>query len=182
MARLLKTELDAEIVALATTVDHRTLGIWACDCAERVLPLFTNGRPGDLRPREAIDACRDWVRTGRFSMKVVRQYALAAHAAAREVAAAHGLASAHGAAPAAVAAARAAGQALGTAHVPAHALAAGIYGATARRDSPKDPQEGMREGLAERFWQLRRIEALGADRRRMGLCALADKPWKLWRG
>ncbi len=33
---------------------------FACDCAERVLPLFERERPDDHRPRKAIEAARAW--------------------------------------------------------------------------------------------------------------------------
>jgi hypothetical protein len=38
--------------------NERTAGLFACDCAERVLPLFEAEYPGDKRPREALDVAR----------------------------------------------------------------------------------------------------------------------------
>ena len=35
--------------------------IWACDCAERALPVFEARYPDDARPRQALDAARAWV-------------------------------------------------------------------------------------------------------------------------
>ncbi|WP_349680547.1 putative immunity protein, partial [Methanoculleus sp. UBA208] len=46
--------------------DQTTMAAWAADCAERVLPLFEAAYPEDDRPRNAIEACRTWVRTGVF--------------------------------------------------------------------------------------------------------------------
>ena len=44
---------------LAGPVDvSRELRLFAADCAERVLPIFERERPGDLRPREAIETAR----------------------------------------------------------------------------------------------------------------------------
>jgi hypothetical protein len=63
---------------------QRALATWAADCAERVLPLFETARPNDDRPRWAIEQCREWVRTGVFSMAVIRNASLSAHSAARE--------------------------------------------------------------------------------------------------
>ena len=99
-----------------TSDEQKALATWAADCAERVLPIFEKVCPGDDRPRKAIDACREWVRTGIFSMAVIRKASLSAHAAARE-------------APSEMAryAARAAGQAVGTAHVTQHAYGAAYY-------------------------------------------------------
>lgn len=101
--------------------DRQALATWAAECAEHVLPWFEAQHAGDDRPRLAIDACRAWVRTGRFAMADVRRDALAAHAAARD-------AQPDGAARFA---ARAAGHAIATAHVPSHAIGAAWYGAKA---------------------------------------------------
>jgi len=38
--------------------DDRTARLFACDCAERALPLFESERPDDNRPREAIEVAR----------------------------------------------------------------------------------------------------------------------------
>jgi hypothetical protein len=75
--------LDKQIAELAVNTDHKALAVWACDCAERVLPYFEKRYPEDSRPRLAIEAGRAWARTGVFRMADVRSVALAAHAAAR---------------------------------------------------------------------------------------------------
>jgi len=147
------SSLDKSIVNLATGVDHRILAIWAADCAERALPLFEELRPGDPRPRRAIEALREWVRSGVFRMADVRRTALDAHAAARDVQGND----------AARSAARAAGQAMATAHVSSHAIAAAIYAATAFRDAAATGDE---EGatMREREWQFRHLlEMIGTS-------------------
>lgn len=63
---------------------QKLLAIWAADCAEKVLPFFEKAYPRDKRPRQAIKAGRDWVRTAAFKMADIRGASLAAHAAARE--------------------------------------------------------------------------------------------------
>jgi len=40
----------------------RIARLFACDCAERVLGIFETERPGDLRPRQAIDVVRRFAR------------------------------------------------------------------------------------------------------------------------
>jgi len=35
--------------------DHHLLAVWAADCAEHVLHYFEQTRPGDERPRRAIE-------------------------------------------------------------------------------------------------------------------------------
>jgi hypothetical protein len=59
--------------------DHRMLGLWAAECAERLLPYFEEKYGADPRPRDAIQTLREWVNTGKFSMSVIRAAALAAH-------------------------------------------------------------------------------------------------------
>jgi hypothetical protein len=143
---MVKTVLDDKIAELAARADHKTLAVWACDCAERVLPYFEERSPEDERPRLAIRAARQWVTDGVFRMAVVRKAALAAHKAASETIDND----------AARSAARAAGQALGTAHVRGHALAAAIYAATAIRDKTKNMDVDA-EVTRERDWQYQRL-------------------------
>jgi hypothetical protein len=76
---------DEATLELVGKTDQKTLGVWAIDCAERVLPLFEEEYPQDDRPRKAIEALRTWVQTGIFKMAVIRKASLDAHAAAREV-------------------------------------------------------------------------------------------------
>lgn len=145
------TGMDGPIEELARRADHTTLAVWAADCAERVLPFFERRRPDDPRPRAAIEACREWARTHVFRMADVRSASLAAHAAARAVEEDD----------AARSAARAAGQAMATPHVPAHAIAAARYAATAVRDAA-DPAEADGAATREREWQYRHlIELMG---------------------
>lgn len=97
--------------------DQRLMADWAADCAERVLPFFEKAYPKDDRPRNAIKACRRWVRTGVFKMTDIRGASLGSHAAAHEAKENN----------AACFAARAAGQAVATAHVPQHAAGGAYY-------------------------------------------------------
>ena len=144
--KLAVTNMDKPITELVRKTNHKTLAIWAADCAERVLPYFEEKYSQDTRPREAIEATREWVRTGVFRMAEVRKTALAAHAAARDVKEDN----------AARSAARAAGQALATAHVPAHALAAAIYAATAVRNATRSPDADSAT-TKERDWQYQHL-------------------------
>jgi hypothetical protein len=108
--------------------NRRVLAVWAADCAQRTLPLFSAQAPADTRPRDAIDGVRAFAR-GELRIGQARALAVAAHAAAREVRD-----------PAAVAAARAAGHAAATAHMASHARGVPAYGAKAAGlASPDDP-------------------------------------------
>ena len=158
------TGFDEGIAELAKRTDHRSLAIWAADCAERALPYFEKRCPEDDRPRKAIDAARAWVRGGEFRMSDLRKASLNAHAAAREVAEDD----------AARSAARAAGQAVATAHVPSHAIAAAIYAATAVRDANPFDAEAATE--IERKWQHQHLIALNEMARRRNDPVLPPSP------
>jgi len=144
--KLAVTDLDKPIAELVRKTNHKILAIWAADCAERVLPYFEEKYPDDTRPHKAIEACREWARTGVFRMADVRKTALAAHAAARDVKEDNTARSA----------ARAAGQALATAHVPTHAIAAAIYAATAVRDATNSTDANIAT-TKERDWQYQHL-------------------------
>ncbi|KAA3658556.1 MAG: hypothetical protein DWQ04_24735 [Chloroflexi bacterium] len=94
---------------------HRMLAAWAADCAEHVLPLFSNQHPNDNRPWIAIEAARAWS-LGEITVGEARKVSIEAHAAARE-----------SDGNAAQFAARAAGHAAGTAHMADHAPGAAMY-------------------------------------------------------
>lgn len=101
---------------------HKKFALKAAFEAERVLSFFEKECPHDLRPRNAIEAIKLWVKGERtLNMKEVRKLSLEAHAAARNVKS-----------DAAKYAARAAGHAVATWHAPTHALATFLYAEKAR--------------------------------------------------
>ncbi|MFI5273943.1 MAG: putative immunity protein [Ktedonobacterales bacterium] len=126
------------------TQDHRSLVLWATDCAEHVLPSFEEQYPQDDRPRNAVEAGRAWAR-GEIALGEARGAAFAAHAAARE--ANHA---------AARAAARAAGHAAATAHVAGHAGHAAGYAVTAAT-AVAVPSDAAAAAAKEREWQERQL-------------------------
>ena len=117
--------------------DHKEAVLWACDVAERALPIFERAMPGDCRPRLAIESGRDWAQ-GKLKMAGARMAAFAAHAAARQ---AHEMDLTR-----AEAAARAAGHAAATAHVIGHAPHAATYAVKAVLDP-----------VSERQWQVQTL-------------------------
>lgn len=122
-----------------TDPDHHLLALWAAACAEHVLDLFESAQPADVRPRQAIEHARAWVR-GDVAMMQSRAAGGHAMGAAREL---------RGAARYA---AYAAGQAGCVAHVPAHELGAAAYAIkAARAASPHG--EGAAAGRLECQWQ-----------------------------
>src|SRR3954452_16096084 len=126
-----------------TGEDHHLLATWAADCAEHVLHCFEQARPGDDRPRRAIELGRAWAR-GEVTMTEVRSAAGHANAAARDLsgAARH--------------AAFAAAQAAAVAHVAAHELGAAAYAIKAARaavPTAEGETESERAGRRECRWQ-----------------------------
>jgi immunity protein 5 of polymorphic toxin system len=127
---------------ILTHEDLRLVGLWAAECAERVLPLFEAEAPFDARPREAIEGIRVFARGGKRTARL-RILAVGALAAAREIS--------H---PVAASAARAAGLAAATAfthalpnpHHAKHVLAPAAYAAQARElAAAKGPSVGDEE-------------------------------------
>lgn len=149
-SKLSLTQYKDEFVELVKKTDHKTLAVWAIDCAERVLPYFEEKYPEDHRPRNAIETLQTWINTGVFRMAVIRKASLASHAAAREV----------GEDNAARSAARAAGQAVATAHVPTHSIGAAIYALQAihRATDSSDADVAVAK---ERDWQYQHLLELG---------------------
>ena len=124
---------------ILTDADHHLLAVWAAACAEHVLPLFEAARPGDTRPRAAIEQARAWAR-GEVTMMQARAAGGHAMGAARDLtgAARH--------------AAYAAGQAGAVAHVAAHELGAAAYAIKAAR-AAAPAGESEPAGRLECRWQ-----------------------------
>ena len=122
-----------------TDSNYHLLALWAAACAEHVLHHFESARPSDMRPRQAIERARAWVR-GEITMSQARTAAGMANAAARDLKGA------------ARRAAHAAGQAAAVAHVAAHELGAAAYAIrAARAAAPEADREGA--GKLECQWQ-----------------------------
>jgi hypothetical protein len=128
-----------------TDADHVLLALWAANCAEHVLPLFEDARPGDQRPRRAIELGRAWAR-GEVSMTSARTAAGHANGAARDLKGAARFA------------AYAAAQAANVAHVAEHDLGAAAYAIKAVRASVP-AQDAEKAGRLECQWQRDQIPA-----------------------
>jgi len=146
--KFVDTSINKSIAELLSKQDHRTLVLWAADCAEHVLPYFEEKYPKDNRPRKAIEAGRAWVR-GEIAMSEARTAAFATHAAARDTNQA-----------AACAATRTAGHAAATAHVAGHAVHAATYAAKAATYAA-DPNNADANTAKERNWQYQHLLDLG---------------------
>jgi hypothetical protein len=111
---------------------HFQLMLWACVCAEHVLPIF--GDPIDARLIHALHVGRAWVQ-GKATVGDARKAAVEAHAVARKISR-----------PASIAVARAVGHAVATAHMADHSLGPSYYALKAVEAAGKSVK-------AERNWQ-----------------------------
>jgi hypothetical protein len=112
-------------VALMRMIDTQsklTICTWCMNYAEaRILPIFEKHCPNDGRPRNALNAARDYL-DGKIKFPVVKNIILnECHAAAREL----------DDNPAAQAAARACGQGSAVVHTLSHSIGLYFYGAAA---------------------------------------------------
>jgi hypothetical protein len=149
-----------------TDADHHLLAAWAADCAEHVLHNFEQVRPGDDRPRRAIELARAWAR-GEIAMTPARTAAGHANGAARDLVGA------------AREAAHAAGQAGAVAHVAAHDLGAAAYAIRAARAAAPDAERdtaGRRECQWQRAQLPSQIRELVLDDQRLR----NDKCWSVF--
>jgi len=110
------------LMALIDTQSKDTIRSWCLAYAEeKILPVFEARRPGDNRPRAAVQAARDYI-GGKVKFAAVKNIILnECHAAAREL----------DGDPAAQAAARAVGQGTAVVHTPTHSLGLFFYAAAA---------------------------------------------------
>ncbi len=145
---ILPKERDRRLITLRrggtlTDSDHVLLALWAADCAQHVLALFEREQAADQRPRQAIEAAREWSR-GVISMADSRTAAGHANAAARPLSGAPRFA------------AYAAAQAAAVAHVAAHQLGAAAYAIKAVK-AAAPPDEVREAGRAECAWQRQQL-------------------------
>jgi hypothetical protein len=109
------------IVRLVETQSKTTIAKWCLDYAESfILPVYEKTFPEDLRPRNAINAAREWI-LGNIKLPAAKKFILECHAAARETEKN----------PSAQAAARAIGQSASCIHAATHCIGLTLYGAAA---------------------------------------------------
>jgi hypothetical protein len=108
------------LLSLIKKQKHRTLVLWALEYAEELANKFETKYPKEVRPREAVNACRAWA-CGDVKMPFAKKAIHAAHNAATEIADDIVFCSV----------ARAIGQAVATVHVETHAIGGPIYALTA---------------------------------------------------
>lgn len=108
-----------ELIGLIQLQNHRTLVMWALDCAKLPLEQFEAKYPDEPRPRTCLELCEAWAR-GKIKMPTAKQAILDSHAAAKEINDSEYGALCH-----------AIGHAGATVHVETHALGLPMYELTA---------------------------------------------------
>lgn len=108
-----------ELIKLIQLQNHRTLVLWALDCAKLPLEQIEAKYPDETRPRKCLVLCEDWAR-GNIKMPIAKRAILDAHAAAKEMDNSEYAAYCH-----------AIGHAGATVHVETHAIGLPMYELTA---------------------------------------------------
>lgn len=73
-----------ELKSLIEEQKHRTLVLWALDCAKLPLAEFEEKYLDELRPRKALELCENWSK-GKIKMPAAKRAILDAHAVAKEI-------------------------------------------------------------------------------------------------
>ncbi|PKM65821.1 MAG: hypothetical protein CVU95_13535 [Firmicutes bacterium HGW-Firmicutes-2] len=108
-----------ELIKLIQIQNHRTLVMWALDCAKLTLEQFEAKYPDEQRPRTCLELCEAWAR-GEIKMPKAKRAILDSHAVAKEIDDSEYGALCH-----------AIGHAGASVHVETHALGLPIYELTA---------------------------------------------------
>lgn len=108
-----------ELIELIQLQNHRTLVMWALDCARLPLIQLEAKYPGEYRPRNCLELCETWAR-GKIKMPIAKRAILDSHAVAKEINDVEYGALCH-----------AIGHAGATVHVETHALGLPMYELTA---------------------------------------------------
>lgn len=132
-----------ELIQLIQLQNHRTLVMWALDCAAVTLEEFEARYPDERRPRTCLERCAAWAR-GEIRMPMAKRAILDSHAVAKEIADPEYGALCH-----------AIGHAGATVHVETHALGLPFYELTAvvLRHGKDSYREHVREKI--RFYHRR---------------------------
>ena len=100
---------------LSRNESHRTMVLWALDLAAASVAKLEEKHPGEARPREALEAARDWA-AGKIKMRLAQRKILDCHAFAKEIACKEDIALCH-----------AIGQACAVVHTAGHVIGYPMY-------------------------------------------------------
>ena len=149
------SEFLSGLAGLFAERPHRVMVLWALDFAAESVADLERTCPDEHRPREALEAARQWA-AGEVKMRFAQRRILDCHAVAK------GLSD-----PAAIALCHAVGQACAVVHTAGHALGYPIYDLTAivRRLGADNCREAVEARMAEYTGRLFYWDAHAADYR-----------------
>jgi len=78
------SECLQELIGLIQLQKHRTLVMWALDCAKLTLEQFEIKYPDERRPRICLKLCESWAR-GKIKMPIAKRAILDSHAVVKEI-------------------------------------------------------------------------------------------------
>lgn len=108
-----------DLILLFEAQDHRVMALWAFDFAAESIAKLEGKYPQEKRPREALEAARDWA-SGKIKMRLAQRKILDCHAFAKEIDNKEDIAICH-----------VIGQACSVAHTAGHAIGYPVYDLTA---------------------------------------------------
>lgn len=78
------SEYMQDLILLFQSQSHRVISLWAFDFAEESISLLGGKYPEECRPKEALDAAKDWA-AGRIDMRMAQRKILDCHAFSKEI-------------------------------------------------------------------------------------------------
>ncbi len=107
-----------DVMVLFQNQNHRVMALWAFDLAEESVEQLKAKYPDEKRPRQALEAARDWA-CGKIKMRLAQRKILDCHAFAKETVRKEDAAICH-----------AIGQACAVVHTAGHAIGYPVYDLT----------------------------------------------------
>lgn len=108
-----------DLMLLLQNQNHQVMVLWAFDLAAESIAQLEEKYPEERRPREALDAARDWA-AGNVKMRYAQRKILDCHAVAKEITCKEDISACH-----------AIGQACAVVHTAGHGIGYPIYDLTA---------------------------------------------------
>ena len=112
------SEYLQDLMFLFQNQNHRVMSLWAFDFAEESIKKLKEKYPNEKRPREALEAARNWA-SGKIKMPLAQRKILDCHAFAKEISNREDITTCH-----------AVGQACAVVHTAKHAIGYPIYDLT----------------------------------------------------
>lgn len=112
------SEYIQDLILLFESQNHRVMVLWALDFAAESVARLEEKYPEEKRPREALEAARDWA-AGTIKMRLAQRKILDCHAFAKEIENKEDIAVCHSI-----------GQACAVVHTAGHAIGYPIYDLT----------------------------------------------------